>query len=126
MPNPINFSVAAAQRSGSFQFGPTAYPGGYTSMSYQLVGMGTGPGSDYENPANGYQAETDYSLDGGNTWSQYDKSTWTGGPQTFKGQTDPPPTLTVDLTNLPANSQIRVVVTLTGTFTIGIGNGVIQ
>lgn len=200
MANPINFSVAAAQRSGSFSWGsqsnPNTYPGGYSIISWNLIGMGVGAGSDYENAANSFTATIWFSTDGGTTWKVFNATTWQGSQVITKGLTtiaagsnnktlpqstinvadtsafptsgeiavdisgtntiisyagttatsftgctggsgrlltgqsvalvDPVPNPSMGLTNLPVGCLVYIEMSMTGTFTLGIGNGVIQ
>jgi hypothetical protein len=121
MVTPINFSVAAAQRSGSFKSTQTTYPGGYSNLTFSLTGLGSGPGSDYENTANGASMTFWIKPPGQGSFSPSYAFTWPGGPQTgIDGTVDPTPSLFTGLANLPANSEFYVEVILTGTFTVGI------
>jgi hypothetical protein len=138
MPTPIDFSFAAAKRSGTFQTSTMNYPGGYSLMEWQLVGLGTGKNSDYENTANNtipdgagvnnaFVCTIQFSTDGGQTFNTYGASTWAAGAHTDKfGTVDPPPTLAIGLGNLPPGCQVFVELQLGGSMTIGIGSGVIS
>lgn len=126
MPTPIPFSVAAAQRTGSFATSVMDYPGGYSLMYWELSGLGAGAGSDYENTGNHFLCRVLYSLDGGATFAEYDRATWDGGHAVGRGgAVDPTPALSVGLANLPV-SKVKVQIDLTGTMTIGIQNGLIS
>lgn len=115
----VNISVSPAQRTGTFKTATLDYPGGYELLSWQLTGLGSGPGSDYENPANGFTATVFSSTDGGNTFTVYDQATWNGGPFTHNGVTDPPPTLAIGLGGLPVG-KVFIEIDLVGTMTIGL------
>lgn len=115
MATPINFSIAGAQRSGSFKTSVLTYPGGYSLLQWTLTGLGSGAGSDYENTALAFTATVYSSTDGGNTYNAYAAASWQGGPYSYKGVTDPPPDLQIGLGNLPAG-DVYVEVVLTGTF----------
>ena len=118
---PINFTIAPAQRSsGSFSSSNVIYPGGHSNLTFSLTGLGSGAGSDYENPANSFDAKFLFDPTGGTNFQVYDEFTWQGGLTVIKGVTDPTPTGSIPLTNLPAGSNVNVTVTLTGTMTIGL------
>ncbi len=121
MPNPINFSVAPAQRSGSFQTSTMDYPGGYSILEWTLTGLGSGPSSDFENPNNSFTAQVFMSTDGGVTFLPGFVVTWQGGgPKVIHGVTDPPPLMEVGIGSWPFPSKAFIKVILTGTMTIGI------
>jgi hypothetical protein len=125
MPTPINFSVAPAQRSGSFQTSTFTMLAGYTRMHFELTGMGTGPGSDYENPAIGFAATIHYIRPGETLVRDGGAFTWQGGPN-LDDPSDPPPFMSTGLFTINTGSQVWVTIDLTGTFTVGIGNGTIS
>ncbi len=121
MPTPINFSVAPALRTGVAETAVTTYPGGYANLTFQLDGLGTGPGSDYENPANHAALTFFYSLDAGVTWLVFNRFTWVGGPVNRHGVIDPTPIGSIPLANLPAGCRVKAGVDLgSTTFTVGL------
>lgn len=127
MPTPINFSVAAASRVGSFQTSQLTMPAGYSNLAWQLVGMGTGAGSDYENVANSLTVTVQFDPAGGTNYRVYSTSVWTGGPATSRsGVTDPPPNFAVNLANIPVGSSIVIQVSIPRQMTVGIGSGVLS
>jgi hypothetical protein len=122
MPTPINLNIATAQRTGVFETSVVAYPGGYSFWSGTLIGLGSGVGSDYENPANGLDIDIYNELTpGSGNYVIFDGFHWQGGPDNFKGQTDPPPAFSFPLNNLPVGN-IKVRFTFTGTFTVGLSS----
>jgi hypothetical protein len=118
-PTPIPFDVLPAQRSGSFQTSTFTKPAGYTKMAFQLTGMGTGPGSDYENPANGFVATIFFKPPGATDFLGGSSFGWPGGPN-LDDPSDPPPYLHAGLFNIQDGSSVYVQVDLTGTFTVGV------
>lgn len=119
-PNPIPFSIAAAQRSGTATTAVMTYPGGYSALAWTLTGLGTGAGSDYENPANSVTTTMFYSTDGGVTYGVFQQVVWQGGPYSFRGVIDPPPSLSMPLANLPTGCKAYFQFDLTDTFTVGL------
>ncbi len=96
------------------------YQGQFTLFDGTITGLGTGPGSDYENPANHMvfglyyedpESPGSYLLGPG--------FTWTGGPFVKRdGTVDPPPQLRCGMAFPLGNIKLRV--SISGTFTAGI------
>lgn len=122
-PVPIPLNVAPALRQpGQVFTAVLAYSGGYSQWAGTLTGLGSGPGSDYENTNNhlfiGLYQE---SPAGSGTYIEYNGFTWDGGPNDFKGQTDPPPPFSFGLGNTPPGNY-KVGFTFTGSYTVGLSS----
>lgn len=107
-----SFNIAPASRSGSFQTNPVVYAGnGSGILNATLPGLGTGPGSDYENTANFCTMQLFVDPSGGNNFIEYDMFTWKGGPVSYpdKGITDPTPVEQYPYANvLPVGSNFFI------------------
>lgn len=131
MANPINITIATAQRNaGAASSATHIYPGGYSSITVTLSIPTT---SDYENTANQFTLTMDYDKTGGTNFAPYVTETWTGGHALGRPQydangdmipgsqaVDPPPTLFADITQLPVGSNVRVTVSINNSMNIGL------
>lgn len=128
MPNPITVDIAPAQRSSGFQGGSQIFTGGgYNNLEGTLTGLGSGPGSDYENPANSVAMFINIDPTGGTNFTQYPMFTWQGGPVTVKGVTDPPPPEQFFFGNvLPVGANFFFSWVVTGTPTVGFSGTISQ
>lgn len=125
MPNPIPVTIAPAQRSGSFQSSSQIYAGGFSNIQGTLTGLGSGPGSDYENTANSIAMFINIDPAGGTNFIVYPMFTWQGGAVTIKGVTDPPPAEQFFFTNvLPVNANFFLSWIVTGTPTVGFSGSI--
>lgn len=120
MPTPINFSVAAAPRQGTFQTSTMSMPAGYTLLKWSLDIPIT---AEYENTANSFASEVHVTPPGG-VDGIYQSAGWTGGHVTYKGGVvDPMPTIAVGVENIPAGAAMFVRISVPNAMTIGIING---
>lgn len=125
MPTP--FSVAAAQRTGTFFSPEVNYDGVSTTIFWQYTIPNQ---AEYENPANSVTA--DLFINGVNTTNG--SGLWTGGAVpsvTHNGvviPADPPPARQFNLSHLGLTTadKIKVGGNIVGTYTIGIQNGLIS
>jgi hypothetical protein len=124
MPNPVNVNVAANPRLNGTTLQTTTLnnPGGFATWAGTLTGLGSGPGSDYENVDNALDIGLYYEdpLHAGQ-FIQYDGFRWQGGPFVHHGVTDPPPPFSFGLGNLPVGN-VRVQFAFTGSYTVGLAS----
>jgi hypothetical protein len=122
VPNPIPINVAPAARANgsTLQTATVNNPGGFVTWSGTLTGLGSGAGSDYENPANALDIGIYYEdpLHAGQ-YILYAGFHWQGGPLVLHGVTDPPPPFSFGLGNLPVGN-VRVQFAFTGNYTVGL------
>lgn len=124
MPQSIPFSVVPAVRTGTLKTTPRVLPAGYVLCHFELNISNT---TDYENPANAVAVSVMYDPTGGTNFSQYYFAGWSGGRTVNKtGQVDPPPVFEVGLDQIPAGSNVFVQFDITGTFSVGLQNGLIS
>jgi hypothetical protein len=117
MPAPINFSVAAAVRSGTFSTSPVTKQAGYTRIYWE---MAIPVAAEYEDPGKSYTATLLVNGVGSDT-------TWQGGRAVNKqGVVDPPPAIQYDISGVPVGATLQVRMNVPVAMTIGIQNGVID
>lgn len=117
MATPINFSVPAARRSGTFSTTAITLPAGYSRIYWELS---IPKATEYEDPGNSYTAELLVNDSSSAT-------TWVGGRTTNKaGTIDPPPAIEYDISAVPAGATLQVRMTIPTAMTVGIQNGVVS
>lgn len=120
----IPFSVSAASRTGKFDTSTFTNPGGLSTIYFELNVPTT---AEYENAANGFTATLFAKKPGDAGFSDVADATWKGGHLVSgKGVTDPVPAFAWDVTALPTSTQVFAEINVTGTYTIGIQNGLIS
>lgn len=112
------FSVPAAQRTGQFVTPTITWPGPENTIFYQLDIPNQ---AEYENTANHCLMEL--VVNG----IVFGSAQWDGGPQVGKGGViDPAPSQQFNVSGLNVGDQVFVRCTVTGTYTIGLKNGLIS
>jgi hypothetical protein len=116
MATPINFSVAAAVRSGTFSTAAVTKPAGYTRIYWELNIPNT---AEYEDPGRSYTARL--LVDGVDP-----ATTWTGGRVVNKSLVvNPPPAIAYDVSTVPVGATLQVQMSVPVAMTIGIQNGAV-